>query len=60
LLGPDCFSGTIGSFVGLTVVVVDLIAVVVAAESTDLSYIYIYGEDNNKYYMTSYDHALGK
>jgi len=43
LLGPDCFSGIIGSFVGLTVVV-DLIVVVnaVAFESTDLSYVYIY------------------
>jgi len=44
LLGPDCFSGIIGSFVGLTVVAVDLIVVVnaVAVESTDLSYVYIW------------------
>ncbi len=41
LLGPDFFSGIIGSFVRLTVVV-DLIVVVnaVAVESTDLSYVY--------------------
>jgi len=38
LLGPDCFSGIIGSFVGLTVVAVDLIVVVNAVAV--LSYVY--------------------